>query len=245
MNSNTSPRSSSTSVFRTSITLLLLAVFGLQVGCSRSPETSPWTLEQGRLLEGRILHRDVEEARVVADGVERYGRVLVKGDEQASHEVAFYVRQELVRGDGQTVIDIVDEETGSRSLWVMNDETGEAHVTTESGELNLVFNADGTIVVGDQFAANEQEAGKLIHETGVMESVSDYTFTVLLDTISKYLPEEETGRGQAVVAVVVVVWLTASTVACSREFSRNGCRITTSMSQYCRDYCRQVGCFCW
>jgi|GEM_PF-7127345 hypothetical protein len=232
--------------FRTTVALMLLSVFTLQVGCSRSPEASVWTMEKTQLLQSRILHRDVEPARVVDNGLERYGRVQVKvNDAEAPHTLAFVLRQELTRGDGTTVIDIYDEQTGSKSHYEMRDETGEAFIRTESGEQKMRFNADGTIWVGDALAKNEQEAADLLHRTGVLEEVSDYSLTVLLDTIHQYVPADDTGRGQVVATVVVVVWLTGSWYFCSREYTRKGCNVNNGMSTYCRDYCKQVGCSCW
>ncbi|NNB96627.1 hypothetical protein HI113_22265 [Corallococcus exiguus] len=233
-------------VFQSSVALLLLSIFTLQVGCSRSPETSPWTLEKTQLLQSRILHREVQPAQVVDNHLERYGRVQVRGEEgQAPHMLAFVLRQELTRGDGTTVIDILDEETGSKSHYEMHDETGEALIVTDAGQQKMAFNADGTIRVGDAMAKNAQEAADLLHKSGVMDPVSDYSLVVLLDTIHQYIPESDTSKGQVVAAVVVVVWLTGSWYFCSREYSRKNCNTNNGMTQYCRDYCRQVGCSCW
>lgn len=233
-------------VFRTSVALMMLSIFTLQVACTRSPEATPWTLEKTQLLHSRILDRDVEPARVVDNAVERYGRVTVKAnDAEAPHTLAFVLRQELTRGDGTTVIDIYDEETGSKSHYEMRDETGEALIVTEAGQQKMRFNPDGTIWVGEALAKNEQEAADLLHETGVLEEVSDYSLIVLLDTIHQYIPADDTGKGQVVATVVVVVWLTGSWYFCSREYSRKGCNTNNGMTQYCRDYCNQVGCSCW
>ncbi|WP_223642144.1 hypothetical protein [Corallococcus sp. EGB] len=233
-------------VFQSAVALLLLSVFTLQVGCSRTPEASPWTLEKTQMLQSRVLHREVQPAQVVDNHLERYGRVQVLGEDgQAPHTLAFVLRQELTRGDGTTVIDIFDEETGSKSHYEMRDETGEALIVTEAGEQKMTFNADGTIRVGDAMAKSEREAAELLHKTGVMDPVSDYSLVVLLDTVHKYIPESDTSKGHAVVAVVVVVWLTGSFLLCSREYSRKGCNVNNGMTQYCRDYCKQVGCACW
>ncbi|WP_163785911.1 DUF3223 domain-containing protein [Myxococcus vastator] len=232
--------------FQSALVLMVLSIFTLQAGCSRSPETSPWTMEKTRLLASRIVHRDVEPARVVDNSLERYGRVQVRlSEEDAPRPLAFMLRQEITRGDGITVIDIVDEQTGSRSHYQMHDETGEVLIVTEAGTQKMTFNPDGTVRVGNALARNEREAAELLHKTDVMEPVSEYSLTVLLDTIYQYLPEGETGKGQAVAAVVVVVWLTSSFFICSSEYTRKGCNTNNGMSVYCRDYCRQLGCACW
>lgn len=234
------------SILRSGTTLLMLAIFVIQFGCSRSPETAPWAMEQARLLGSNILSRQVEEAREVNGGLERFGRMVVQSSKAAApRSLSFFLRQELSRGEGQTTIEIKDEANGDTTVYVINDETGEAWIQNRAGSLPLVFNADKTVKVGDAFAENEHQAAELIHKTGILEEVSDAALTVLLDIVAKYVPESETARGTVVVTIIVVVWLVGSSYFCSREFSRNGCRITTSMSQYCRDYCRQVGCFCW
>ncbi len=232
--------------FQSALTLMMLSIFTLQAGCSRSPQTSPWTMEKTRLLASRIVHRDVEPARVVDDSLERFGRVQVRlSEEDAPRTLSFMLRQELTRGDGVTVIQIVDEQTGSRSVYQMHDETGEAIIATEAGTQRMTFNADGTVRVGNALAHNERQAAELLHKTGVMAPVSEYSLTVLLDTLYQYLPESETGRGGAAAAVVVVVWLAGSFFICSSEYTRKGCNTNNGMSTYCRDYCRQVGCACW
>jgi hypothetical protein len=232
-------------ILRMSTTLLMLGIFAIQVGCSRSPEAAPWAMEQAKLLNGNIISRQVEEAREVNGHLERYGRLMVQTAKSAPRAFSFFLSQQLARGEGETRIEIKDEETGQTTSYVINDESGEAWIHTEKASLPLVFNADKTVKVGDQFAENEQQAAELIHKTGVLEEVSDSALMTLLDIVAKYVPESDTARGTVVVTIIVVVWLTGSWYLCSREYSRNGCKITNGMSQYCRDYCRQVGCSCW
>ncbi|MFP2933630.1 hypothetical protein ACLESO_52530 [Pyxidicoccus sp. 3LG] len=227
-----------------SVTLAMLAVFSIQLGCSRAPTASPLT-EAREAVASHILSRDVEPARTVAGHMERFGRLSVALGDEVPRTMSFFLRQALVRGTQDAVLEVFDQETGARTVYVLNDETGDAWVHTEDSTLHMVFNADKTILVGDTLAANENEAAQILLETGALDNVSQYSLFTMIDVVSQYLPEGQTARssGGAVVLAAVAIWYVGSTTACSIELKKRNCD-RHALSTYCRNWCVQRICWC-
>jgi hypothetical protein len=226
-----------------SLTLAMLAIFTIQTGCSSAPTQTP--LQKAREeVSSRILSREVEPARTVDGQLERFGRLTLAIADEAPHTVSFVLRQTLVRGAEDAVLEVHDEKTGERTVYVLNDETGDAWVYGDNTRVHMVFNPDETVQVGDKVAANAEEAAKILLETGEMDGVSDYALFTMIDVISEYLPKDGTGKGGAVVVLVAVgVWIAGSTYGCSRQYRQRGCNIY-ALSNYCRSWCASYLCFC-
>ncbi|MCP3097780.1 hypothetical protein LZ198_02710 [Myxococcus sp. K15C18031901] len=227
------------------VTLATLAVFTIQIGCSRAPESNPMAKAR-EALASNIVFSDVEPAQVVDGSLERFGRLGIAMTDEVPRFMNFVLRQTLVRGTEDAVLEVFDEKTGERTVYTVNNETGDAWVHYEGGKLHMVFNADKTIMVGDKLAANEDEAAMILIETGALKSVSEYSLFTMIEVISKYLPEDKTGKGGAAAVVVLIavgVWYVGSTVGCSQQYKRNGCKLT-GLSNYCRSWCASYWCHC-
>lgn len=233
------------------LALTIFLIVPLQSSCTLQSD-SP-TRNSGRNY--RIISHTKETPRSFASFRELSGRYTVAFEGREPHEVAYYVRHFVTRGEGDVTLEVIDETTGASTVFTANEETSAVTIQNTIGAEQFVIHPDESITVGGTMFPAGAWGQAAIHlaASETMATVSAESLAVVHEVLdTEVASNDDSSRGggggggntPAIAFIVFVSWTLTSSIICTGEYRRKGCN-TSALSNYCKFICRiDQMCFC-
>ncbi len=164
---------------------------GLIVGCSGGHETTANAMPDSVAVLSSSLGKPV----VNGNEVVRNGDMTIRIKDRAPHHVKVTIRSRITRGDEDTVMTVEDTTAGATMTFGLSDEASEGNMATSHGVVDAVFNADGTVSVGDTTYPDNASAAEAIANSPATQGATAEGLTAVVTVIDQ-MQEETDGTSR-------------------------------------------------